>query len=357
MKNEKGPQRLWKRLWRRWLPAAGMVLLAGFGVLWALFGHYYGKMQTESVSAAEAPKIAQASAAEEALLAAPPESEQQRGERLLRERLQDEAVELAEDDEQVQHILLIGCDGGALEGVRSDSMMVLSIHRREQRLVLCSLMRDMYVPIPNQWIDRLNVAYAVGGAELLLETVRENFGIPVENYVAVDFEGFMKLMELLGGVTVELESGESEAINRHLSEPGEALESAEGETRLSPVQALAYARMRSIGASDFDRTARQRKLLTALADELKGARLSELSELAMAVLPYVRTDLRQGQVFGLLLRGGEYLDYELETLRLPVDGSYRSIMTDGKSVLSVDLEQNRLAWRAAVYGEGEEQQS
>ncbi len=334
-------------LWRgrRWLlPGIGGVVLVALAGLWGLWGRYYGMVAAEAAEPEIVTTEADVSPSPEPL------SEAEQLERELEARLQTGAEALPADGAEVQHILLIGCDGDAIEGVRSDSMMVLSIHREREEIILCSLMRDIWLDIPGYWTERLNAAYAIGGPELLLETVRTNFEIPVENYVAVDYTGFRKLVEALGGVTVELEPGEAEATNRHISDgaalPAEAL----GPTQLTPSQALAYARQRDMGASDFDRTARQRKLLTALAGELRGIGLLDLHELAMAVLPYVKTDLSQGQIFGILLRGREYLAYEVQSLRLPVEGSYAGEMIDGKSVLTVDLEQNRAAWRTAVYG-------
>ncbi len=340
------------RHWLRWvLVGLTVVLLTVLLGLWSLLGRYYGMVAAEASEPApvSAPERLPAALEEpETVVLSPEEQEEQA---LLR-RLTQGAEALPEDDADVQHILLVGCDGGAMEGVRSDSMMVLSLHRERREIILCSLMRDIYLPIPGQWTDRLNAAYAIGGPGLLMETVQYNFGIPVENFVAVDFDGFTAMMEILGGVTVELERGEAAAVNAQLSVRDEALpEDALGPWHLTPEQAFAYVRLRSLGASDFDRTARQRKILTAVAGELKGIGLPALHELAMAVLPYVKTDLSQGQIFGILLRAGEYLEYEIQSLRLPVDGSYRGEMHEGKSVLTVELDENRRVWRSAVYGE------
>lgn len=343
------------------IAGAIFLLLAALvvGGVYALFGHYYGKI-TQPEPTATPPSEAPVATPAPTMAATPspedsPEDEIAALEARLLENYEENAEALAFDDD-VYHILLIGCDAANGGSSRSDSMMVLSINRQSKTITLTSLMRDIYLTIPNYWNDRLNAAYAYGGAALLIETIQSNFGIPVEEYVTVDFEGFRGVVDVLGGVTVELSEAELEAVNAQVweNEADRLDASAVGTTRLNGNQALAYARLRNVGASDFDRTGRQREVLGAMLDEARGLSLLEMNDLANALLPYVTTDLTQGELFDILLHAMEYLSYDLQSFRIPDDGSYTGMTIRGMDVLGIDFDANRQTWHALVYGAAEQ---
>ncbi len=335
----------------------GLILLLA-GVVYGLFSHYYGKMNQPE-------ELAQETAApayeilEWDVLAAPaatpsPEDAIADLEARLKENLEAGAAEL-EFNENIYNILLIGSDNRVDETARSDSMIVVSINRETKTIVLTSLMRDIYLTMPGYWNDRLNAAYAYGGPELLMDTIDSNFGIPVDKYVQVGFQSFEDVVDILGGVTVEMSQQEHDAVNALGGETGfEPLaEDAVGMVELDGGQALGYVRIRNVGASDFDRTARQREVMSALFEKAQGMTLTQLNDLANAVLPQVSTNLSQGEIFSLLLKALEYLDYGMKTLRLPVDGSCWDLVINGMWVLGIDFETNRLAWRETVFGQEE----
>lgn len=355
-----------KRSAARWVLIVGgvVVLLAALvvGGVYAVFRHYYGKMgQTEAVTQSPQPTFEVLEQPEPILpeaTASPedsPEDEIAALEARLLENYEKNAEALAFDDEDVYNILLIGCDLANGGVSRSDSMVVLSINRKMKTITLTSLMRDIYLTIPDHWNDRINAAYAYGGAELLMQTIRSNLRIPVDEYVVVDFQGFRDVVEVLGGVTVELSEAELEAVNAQVWEnEADRLDAGDvGTTRLNGDQALAYVRLRSVGASDFDRTARQREVLEALFGQAKELGLMELNDLANAVLPYVSSNLSQGEIFDILLHAMDYLSYDMQSFRIPIDGSYDGLMINGMSVLGIDFEANQQAWYETVYGADE----
>lgn len=117
-------------------------------------------------------------------------------------------------EDGVVNILLIGNDSRQNgEDGRSDAMILLSISSRTKTIYMTSLLRDMYVDIPGHDGNRLNAAYSFGGAELLMETVEQNLDIPVNRYVLVNFEAFANLVDAVGGVELELTTGELEYVN------------------------------------------------------------------------------------------------------------------------------------------------
>lgn len=336
----------------------GLVLLV-VGTVYGLFHYFYGKLNHTPVPAAPSPTpayevIAWPEVTAAVMTPSPEDSPQSKIDELeaqLRANLEAGAVPLDFDDENVYHILLIGSDQRADEISRSDSMIVVSINRDTKKIVLTSLMRDIYLTMPDYWNDRLNASYAYGGPELLMDTIESNFRIPVEQYVQVNFQSFIDVVDILGGVTVNVSEEENAVMRNGGWEVGADPLPADkvGDVTLNGGQASIYVRMRNVGASDFDRTARQREVIEALFEKAKGMKLSQLNDLANAVLPQIHTNLSQGEIFDILLHAIEYLGYDMQTCRIPVDGSYEGLMINGMSVLGIDFETNIQYWYETVY--------
>ena len=205
-------------------------------------------------------------------------------------------------DASVTNILLIGQD--AREGetqTRSDSMIICSINMKTKQVVLTSLMRDMYVAIPGYGYDKLNAAYAYGGMELLDTTIQEDFGIDINGNVEVGLEAFLESMLAVGDLDIDLTQEEADYLNAHpdlgMSTDPEEGGTAEtwnltaGTNTMTSSQLLAYCRMRYIGNSDWDRTRRQRTVLTAaIAKFKKSGPLKQYSIISSAA-PSITTDI------------------------------------------------------------------
>lgn len=249
----------------------------------------------------------------------------------------------------IVNILLIGQD--RREGdprSRSDSMILCTIQKETGKLTLTSFLRDLYVQIPGYRSNRINAAYAAGGMPLLRETFRENFGIQVDGCIEVDFLQFSRLIDLVGGVEVELRQDEAETIN--INCPG-SLQS--GRQRLSGEQALAYARIRNLDAdSDFSRTNRQRKILSALLSSAQDLSFPDALTLMGELIPMISTDIKEAR---LLLYCAELLPVlpriTLASQRIPGDGCYTTDTIDGMSVLVADMEATRKLLRETLCGE------
>jgi len=239
-----------------------------------------------------------------------------------------------------RNILLIGQDRRPGEtGSRSDCMILCTLYPGHGKLTMTSFLRDLYVKIPGYQDNRLNAAYAFGGTALLRQTLQENFGIDMDGCVEVDFGQFSQLIDLLGGVTIELRQDEAKLLNdQALGEPLQA-----GCQRLSGDQALAYARIRSLDADgDFSRTSRQRKLILALLSRCKAASLPELVQLFREASPMLSTDIRRGQALSLIAELSPILSQmKIHSQQIPTDGTYAYRNIDGMSVLVADMEANR----------------
>lgn len=273
-------------------------------------------------------------------------------------RRQMEDMEEILSDEEVFNILLIGSDSRQKDGGgRSDANILLSINQKTKEITMTSIMRDCYVAIPGHGNNRINAAYAYGGAALLLKTIETSFGISVDKYVAVDFYSFIDIVDVLGGVDIEVSDDEVKVMNWYIKGLNQLKEEPEergqldggGLLHLNGIQTLAYARVRYVGNADFERTQRQRIVLFKLFEKAKEMNLLELNDLLNVLLPEVKTNMSEGEIFSLLLRAPEYLQYELKSLRIPVDGSYESLRIRGMAVLGVDLEKNRKILKEEVY--------
>ncbi len=262
--------------------------------------------------------------------------------------------------EGVTNVLLIGNDSreGGEDG-RSDAMILLSISNETKTIHMTSLLRDMYVEIPGYEGNRLNAAYAYGGPSLLCETIEHNFGIEVNRYVLVNFQAFAALVDAVGGIDLEVTNEEVQWINAYLNEYN-LLEGREmttdyldtslsGEIHLNGPQALAYSRNRYIG-TDFGRTERQRKVLSAVIKKLPIAFATNQNELIEQLFPNLTTNLTQNEVFVLSMDAGKLLSYEILQTVIPAEGTYSNASIRGMSVLEVDFEANKAIIQKEIYG-------
>ena len=237
------------------------------------------------------------------------------------------------------NILLVGQDAREGEdGARSDSMILCTYNKATQELTMTSFLRDLYVPIPGYGSNRINAAYAFGGAHLLKKTIDENFHSAIDGCIEVDFSHFAEIIDQLGGVEMELRQDEAEVINR---QTGSSL--TEGLQRLDGFQALTYSRIRSLDLDgDFSRTNRQRKVINALVNSLRGSSLRELTPVIGNILPMLTTDLNRGQLFLYALEILPNLSgMDIQSQRIPVDGTYSDRTIDGMSVLVADMDAQR----------------
>lgn len=263
-------------------------------------------------------------------------------------------------EDGVKNILLIGNDSRTQdESGRSDAMILISISSKTNSIHMTSLLRDIYVEIPGHDGNRLNAAYAYGGPELLMETLEENFGIEVNRYMLVNFQAFANLVDAVGGVDLDVTNEEVQYINGYLVEYNQLEGRAEGtdylDTSLSGTihlngpQALAYCRNRYIG-TDFARTERQRKVLSAAMKSAPVAMLTNGGELIEGIASNVTTNLTKSEISGLMIQAPAMLTYDLIQGSIPLEGTYSNATIRGMSVLEVDFEANKQYIQTEIYG-------
>ncbi len=243
--------------------------------------------------------------------------------------------------EGIVNIMLIGEDRRPGQPrQRSDSMILCSFNTKTNTITMISFLRDTYIAkIPGFWADKMNAAYAFGGVKTLDQTLAAYFGVHVDANIAVQFEGFKGIIDMLGGVDIELTQKEVNHLNSvygwHLSA---------GMRRLNGEEALAYSRIRKIDM-DAMRAQRQRKVLTALINAYKSKGVTEMITLASDILKtgFVQTDMSPNEVLNYVRVLFPMLSTAtINSQQIPAEGTYESMTVGSVTATKVcDFEANR----------------
>lgn len=244
--------------------------------------------------------------------------------------IKDEVEEkLSAYSDSVINIALFGIDAEDGGVGRSDSIIIATIDTTHKKLKLTSIMRDSYVTIEGHGDDKINHAYAFGGPQLAIKTLNENFDLNIDDFVAVNFTTLPKIIDMLGGVTIDITSEEVSHI------PG--IDTA-GTYTLTGEQALAYSRIRYASGGDYVRTDRQRTVLSKVFEKVLSINFTQYPSLLSEILPMVQTNLDYSEILNL---GNEVLKMGVTTLeqeRFPRDGYCEGKMIDKIYYLTFDKE-------------------
>ncbi|MGI6107518.1 MAG: LCP family protein [Lachnospiraceae bacterium] len=239
-----------------------------------------------------------------------------------------------ETGESCYDLLLIGTDRRSTDwNGNSDAVMLVTINYSRQTITLTSFMRDLEADIPGVGIGKLNSSYAEGGAPLLVSTLVSNFGVDIDNYIAMDFNNVAYAIDVLGGVDAAVTPDEARVMAKYLDEMGKlygfnpsdyyvAGRSDGGTTHLNGFQAVAYDRVRYVGNGDFERTARQREEIINIISGLKNASAEQIAGLASACFTEARTDISDPVSEAMLARYEALKTFTVAENRVPYDGHW-----------------------------------
>ena len=257
------------------------------------------------------------------------------------------------------HILLLGVDSYTRGNnrQRTDSMIMLSVNLETCEAKLTSFMRDTWVKVPGtkDTYRKLTELCAVGGPELTMKCLNENFSTQLEDYALVSMESMADIIDILGGIDLDVTEEERKALNKGLfdlsSRSGmEKLEQSGEGVHLNGNQAVAYARIRKID-SDYVRTERQRTVLVKLAEKIvDGASAAELLAIAQTLLEYVETNLSFADIMSLAYMGMNMDMSKIGQLRIPADGTFKSGTFDGIWCIKPNFSKNKQIMKEFVYG-------
>ncbi|USK33613.1 LCP family protein [Bacillus sp. F19] len=236
-------------------------------------------------------------------------------------KLRDEAVSISNDPVS---ILLMGVEnyssGGS--GGRADTLMVATFNPKDQTMKLLSLPRDTRVEIPGKETKRkINSAYSTGGKELTIETVEGFLDIPIDYYATVNFEGFKNIIDIIGGITVDVPFD----FTQNSDDPkAEKLEFTEGPMKMDGRYALAYARMRLQDPNnDIGRNERQQQVVKEVINEIVSAgTLLKVDQLTSEIGKNVETNMTMSELLGFYKKYNNFNTDKIETVKLEGVGEY-----------------------------------
>ncbi|MHB9922128.1 LCP family protein [Clostridium botulinum] len=221
------------------------------------------------------------------------------------------------------------------EPSRSDAVMILSLDKKHKKVKLSSIMRDSYVDIEGHGKTKLNHAYAYGGPELAIKTINSNFKLNIRDFVAVDFYGLENIIDTVGGVEIPVRSDEIKYINSYMQGTAKVENKAIQEVQnpglqnLNGMQAVAYARIRYTSGGDYERTERQRTVLTAIMNKIKKLGPTEFPKVVSSLLPNVESSLSSTEIMKMGTSAFALGIDNVEQQRFPLDNYCEGKLIDG----------------------------
>ena len=223
-------------------------------------------------------------------------------------------------------VLMMGSDRReGEEQSRSDTLMVAFVDLDQKQIRLLSMPRDTYVTIPTTGEQtKINHSYAYGGVDLVKQTLESNFGIKCDYYMDVDFQGFIDVIDALGGITLD--------VPRDMYYPDEGIDLTAGVQDLDGSKALQFCRFRSDGQGDLGRIDRQQAFLVAMKEKMFSAgTLLKIPDICSAVMENMQTDFTGTQILQILLQlknGVDFQTYQPDNIPEYKDDISYVFMTD-----------------------------
>lgn len=249
--------------------------------------------------------------------------------------------EIERTESETVQILVIGIDSRGEDKSRSDAILVSQYDSKKKSIKIASLMRDTYVKIPSyaKGYHKLNTAYFLGGKELLVRTIKENFGITIDHVVTIDFNGFTHIVDTIAPEGIEV------VVTEEMSKDMD-LKLEAGKHILHGKDLLKYVRFRHDSDNDFGRVKRQQEVLVKLKDKLyqemtSVQQIATLPKLVKGVMQYVDTDLSVSKTFSLASLVFLHQIEEVDTITIPVENSFENKnYKHAGEVLQMDLQKN-----------------
>ena len=251
-------------------------------------------------------------------------------------------VQIAREDQKnkdVINVLLVGSDSRDpnAELGRSDTMILASFNKAEGKATALSFLRDSLVEIDGHGQSKLGHTFAYGGVGLTINTINQQFGLDVQDYVIINFENLVEIIDQLGGIQVMLTEEEA-AYYRENGMP----DIVAGNVTLTGSQALAHARNRSLD-NDFGRTERQRDVIYGIYNKVLEQRNdpSTLLSLIQFCMTQVSTNMSVTELYEMATDVLSVDNLKTQQAAIPTEGTYEFGTYEEMSVLNIDLEANK----------------
>ena len=257
-----------------------------------------------------------------------------------------EGAQTAEVNDKLTHYLLLGQDGYAeniVEDARTDTIVIVSLDEKYNRVIMTSVLRDSKINNPNGNPTKINLIYRYFGFDGIIGSLERELDIDIEGAVLINFEHVKPVIDALGGVDIEIDTNEYIAIRNILLGKDPNMPKGPGMTHMTGRIALAYMRARATGSGgDFSRTERQRKVVSQLFDKCRGLSLMELVGVYNQVSSGMKMTLSAMDIlsaiskgYGLISSGADFAEYHI-----PQNGLYSYGSVGDSSALEV-------RWKAA----------
>ncbi len=270
------------------------------------------------------------------------------------EKFEEKDVNIELDSETAEalkgytNIALFGLDNrdtGSYNAGNSDCIMIASINNDTKKVKLISVYRDTFLNTKDDTYNKINSAYAAGGAKNAISALNKNLNLDIKNYVAVDFGAVVEAVDLLDGIELTLTDQEAQIMNdNYIDEINQVTNhssdklSGGGTYTVNGVQALAYCRIRYTAGDDFKRTERQRDVLTKMIDKAKSSSITTVGSMINSMIDKISTSFSSAD---LLKLASSVMDYELEdTHGWPFELCTGNYGSKGSLVVPTDLETN-----------------
>ncbi len=261
--------------------------------------------------------------------------------------INEEVEEREELGEGYLNVALFGVDsreGDLGEGTRTDCLIVASLNKETKEIKMVSVYRDTLLDMTEGTLQKCNAAYSFGGPTQAINMLNMNLDLDIQKYVTVDFGIVAEVIDLLGGVEIDVQEEEVEYLNEYVAETGEvAGKEAKfvrqpGLQQLDGVQATTYARIRSTAGGDFTRTERQRLVIEKMVEKIKESDLGTINSIIDKVLPTISTNFTATEILSYAQYFAEYILGE--NAGFPFDKTTDTISGLGSIVIPVDLTDN-----------------
>ena len=277
---------------------------------------------------------------------------------VVEESVNELTEETLEVMEEYTNIALFGLDtrqaGSLGKGNRSDTIMIASINNDTKDVKIVSVYRDSYLNLANDKYRKCNEAYSIGGPEQAVAMLNMNLDMKIDYYMSVDFLAVSEVVDLLGGIEIDVDQYEIEHLNNYTVETAKVTGkstkklTSTGLQKLDGVQATSYCRIRYTQGDDFKRTERQREVLETIAAKARTMSASQLDSIVKAVFPMCATNMTVDQLLGF---AADALSYEIKgTTGFPFDVVTDSVGSAGSCVIPVDMEKNVKQLHSYLYG-------
>ncbi len=260
----------------------------------------------------------------------------------------NEEVEQLEDlGDGYLNVALFGVDsreGDLEQGTRTDCLIVASLNKETKEIRMISVYRDTVLDLSEGTLQKCNAAYSFGGPTMAINMLNMNLDLDIQKYVTVNFGVLAEVIDLLGGVEIDLKQEEIEYLNEYIEETAEVsgkeahFVSEAGVQTMDGVQATTYARIRSTEGGDFTRTERQRLVIEKMVEKAQKSDLATINSIIDKVLPTISTNFTGTEI---LSYAQYFSQYKLgENAGFPFDKTTDTISGLGSIVIPVDLADN-----------------